>query len=83
MVYSFYRNENFKITKLIVSESNELKNYQFTYPILSVINVIEKYPNDFLPSEFDRFVFEKNEKQIFSMINMNSNQEGRTTFIKL
>jgi hypothetical protein len=81
LVYSFYTNQFFKRTKLLVSESRELKHHEIIQPILSVINLIEIYPDEFLPSEFDRFVFIKNEKQIFSMINMESSQEGRTTLI--
>ena len=80
LVYAFYRNQCFKTTKLLVCESKELKEYK---SIISAINIIEKYPNKFLPSYYDRFVFEKDGKQLFSMINIDSNQEGKSTFIEL
>lgn len=83
LVYAFYRNQCFKTTKLLVSESKELKDYQAITPILNIIDVIEKYPNDFLLYNTDRFVFEKNKKQIFSMINIDMAQDKTSTFIEL
>ena len=83
LVTAFYKCHSFDSIKLLVKDSKELHNHKSTIPILQAINTIELYPKDFLPCQFDRFIFEKNAKQIFSMINIDTHQDGRTTLIRL
>ena len=83
LITAFYKCQNFDTTKVLVNEAKELQQYQSTYPILQAIKTIESYPDDFLPCQFDRFIFEKNSYQIFTMINIDTQQEGRSTIVKL
>lgn len=83
LVFVLYNHTKMNDIKEFVKNNKTLYDYKVCDEIVRSINTIEKYDHIFVPSEFDRFIFEKNNIHIFTMINTNVDQEGRSTLIRL
>lgn len=71
----------------IIYEVKEFIKYDshiiYKEEILRDIKTIEKNEHLFVPNMFDRIIFVKKSQLIFSMINQDVDQDGRSTIVQL
>lgn len=83
LVFVLYNHTKMDEAKEFVKNDKTLNHYKLCDEIVRSIKTIEKYDHIFVPSEFDRFIFEKDSIHMFTMINSSVDQDGRSTLIRL